>query len=68
MTDGDIFELGDVRLQSGALLNNAHLAYKTHGRLNATASNAILVPTFYSGRHGDYEAMIGPGRALDPAA
>ena len=67
MTDGDIFELGDVRLQSGVKLHDAHLSYKTHGRLNATAANAILVPTFYAGQHADYEAMIGPGRALDPA-
>jgi homoserine O-acetyltransferase len=66
VTDGDIFELGDVVLQSGATLHGARLAYKTHGRLNAAASNAILVPTFYGGRHGDYEGMIGPGRALDP--
>src|SRR5258705_3552280 len=64
--DGDIFELGDVRLQSGATLHTAHLAYKTHGRLDAQATNAILVPTFYGARHADYEGMIGPGHALDP--
>ena len=45
MTDGDIFELGDVRLQSGTTLHRARLAYKTHGRLDASATNAILVPT-----------------------
>ena len=66
MTDGAVFELGDVVLQSGATLRNARLAYKTYGRLNGPADNAILVPTFYGGRHADYEGMIGAGRALDP--
>lgn len=66
MTDVDVYGLGDVSLQCGSTLRNARLAYKTYGRLNSQADNAILVPTFYGGRHADYEAMIGPGRALDP--
>ncbi|CAN5810323.1 alpha/beta fold hydrolase [soil metagenome] len=68
MSASEIFELGDVRLQLGQTLPNAWLSFKTHGALNADASNAILVPTFYGGRHADYEGMIGPGHALDPAA
>jgi len=67
LNDGHIFALGDIALQSGATLHGARIAYKTHGRLDAAGTNAILVPTFYGGRHADYEAMIGPGRALDPA-
>ena len=67
VTDGDVFELGDVRLQSGATLHGARLAYKTHGELNAAADNAIVLPTFYGGRHADYDGMIGAGHALDPA-
>ena len=66
VTDGDVFELGDVKLQSGATLHTARLAYKTHGKLNIAADNAVVVPTFYGGRHGDYEGMIGPEHALDP--
>lgn len=66
MTDGDAFGLGDVQLQSGATLRDARLVYKTYGQLNSRADNAILVPTFYGGRHADYEGMIGRGRALDP--
>jgi hypothetical protein len=33
--DYEIFELGDVTLQSGMTLRNAQLAYKTYGTLNA---------------------------------
>ena len=36
--DYQIFELGDVALQSGLTLRNAQLAYKTYGRLDAHAA------------------------------
>ena len=42
----DLFPLGDVPLQSGQVLPDAQLAYKTYGTLNANRSNAILLPTF----------------------
>jgi homoserine O-acetyltransferase len=61
-----VFELGDVRLESGVTVPNAKLGYKTHGRLNADKSNVILYPTPYPAQHGDIEWLIGPGRALDP--
>lgn len=67
MSFESIFELGDVPLQSGVTLPNARLVYKTHGKLNTARDNAVLFPTFYAGQHSDNEAMIGPGRALDPA-
>ena len=67
MTGHKTYALGDVRLQSGAVLKNAHLAYATYGTLNAAADNAVLLPTFYTGTHIRNEALFGPGRAIDPA-
>ena len=67
MTGHKTYALGDVRLQSGAVLKNAHLAYATDGTLNAAADNAVLLPTFYTGTHIRNEALFGPGRAIDPA-
>src|SRR4051812_16996536 len=64
--DYEIFDLGDVILQGGATLRDAKLAYKTYGELNADKSNAIVYPTWYSGRHWDNEWLIGEGMALDP--
>ena len=61
-----LFELGEFVLQSGATLREAKLAFKTHGRLNADQSNAIVYPTPYSAHHSDIEWPIGPGKALDP--
>ena len=65
--DYELFELGDFTLQHGATLRGAKLAYKTYGELNADRSNAIVYPTWYSGRHWDNEWLIGEGMALDPA-
>jgi homoserine O-acetyltransferase/O-succinyltransferase len=60
-------DLGDVALQSGAVLQNARIAYKTFGKLNAARTNVIVYPTSFAAHHSDIEWLIGPGKALDPA-
>lgn len=65
--DYEIFNLGDVTLSEGATLRGAELAYKTYGTLNGEKSNAIVYPTWYSGRHWENEWLIGKGMALDPS-
>jgi homoserine O-acetyltransferase/O-succinyltransferase len=65
--DYETYDLGDLVLQGGATLRDAKLAYKTYGELNAGKTNAIVYPTWYSGRHWDNEWLIGEGMALDPA-
>ncbi|MFS0724273.1 alpha/beta fold hydrolase [Paenibacillus sp. 1P07SE] len=64
--DYNVFKLGDVTLQSGAILPDAFLAYKTYGTLNADKSNVILYPTAFGDQHRDNEWLIGEGMALDP--
>lgn len=64
--DYEIYDLGDVVLQSGATLRDCKLAYKTFGKLNAAKDNVIVYPTWYSGQHYDNEWLIGEGMALDP--
>jgi len=66
MSDHEMYELGDVVLQSGLTLRQAKLAYKTYGQLNSARDNVIVMPTFYGGQHTDTEAMMSAGRALDP--
>ena len=60
------FDLGDFPLAKGGTLRGARLSYKTHGRLNASKSNAILFPHMYSGSPMHMEMFVGKGRALDP--
>lgn len=66
MQDYEIFDVGDMVLQSGSTLRDAKLAYKTHGKLNAGKTNAVLYPTRFYGTHDDNAFLIGPGMALDP--
>jgi homoserine O-acetyltransferase len=63
--DYEILRLGDVTLQSGEILADAQLAYATVGRLNSARDNVIVMPTYYTGSHRNYLALIGPGKALD---
>jgi homoserine O-acetyltransferase/O-succinyltransferase len=67
MVDYEVFELGDVVLQSGLTLRQAKLAYKTYGKLAPARDNVVVMPTFYGGQHTDNEAMIHPQRAIDPS-
>ncbi|ODU03307.1 MAG: hypothetical protein ABS81_14770 [Pseudonocardia sp. SCN 72-86] len=66
----EIYEIPDFTLVSGQTLRPARIAYRTYGTLNADKSNAIVYPTWYSGRHWDNEWLIGDGSdgmALDPS-
>src|SRR5258707_5189153 len=66
MPDCQVFEAGDVVLQSGLTYRGARLAYKTFGTLNADKSNVIVHPTSYGAQHTDLEWAVQPGKALDP--
>ena len=65
--DYQTFELGAVDLQKGGRLEQAQLAYKVYGRLNAAKDNVVVLPTFYTGSHVRNEGFFGAGRAIDPA-
>ncbi|MGE8411506.1 MAG: alpha/beta fold hydrolase [Pseudomonas sp.] len=64
--NAEIFELGDIQLQSGRCLRQARLAYQTYGELNAAKDNVIVYPTSFAATHDDAAWLIGEGRALDP--
>jgi len=64
--DYEIFDLGNVTLQSGMTLPNAFLAYKTYGELNEKKDNVIIYPTAFGDQHIQNEWLIGNGMALDP--
>jgi homoserine O-acetyltransferase/O-succinyltransferase len=67
MSDTGSFSLGDWPLQSGEVLHDARLAWRSWGTLASDRSNMILYATSYGATHDDFEWMIGAGRALDPA-
>lgn len=60
------FALGDLALQSGAVLRDAHVSWKAHGTLAPQRDNVILYPTSYGAQHPDLEWLIRPDGVLDP--
>ncbi len=68
-TQGDfnLFDLGNVILESGETLRGAKLAYRTFGSLNADKSNAVLVTTWFSGTGKVMQDVyVGAEHALNP--
>jgi homoserine O-acetyltransferase len=72
------FRIAELKLQSGSVLYDAQVGYETYGTLNAEGSNAILVCHYFSGTShcagryqesdpepGYWDAIIGPGKAID---
>ena len=65
--DYEVFNAGNVVLQSGRTFRNLFVAYKTFGTLNADKSNVIVYPTSYAAQHTDIQFMVREGGALDPS-
>src|SRR3989344_3212545 len=64
----ELINIGALQLEEGSCIPECQLAVAVHGTLNADKTNAILVPTWYSGTSKAMEQIyIGEGRALDPA-
>jgi homoserine acetyltransferase len=57
--------LGDLKLQSGEMIRDCRIGYRTFGQLNADESNAVLFPTWFGGTTKDLVSSIGPGEIFD---
>ena len=63
----ELHDIGTLALEEGGTIRGCQLAVATFGKLNAAKSNAILIPTWYSGTSKIMEQVyVGQGRALDP--
>lgn len=57
--------LGDFRLESGEVIRDCRIGYRTFGVLNKERSNAILFPTWASGTTEQLASNFGAGRLID---
>lgn len=67
--------IGGLELENGGTLPSVTLAYETWGRLNADASNAVLIQHALTGsshvtrgassEDGWWEELVGPGKTID---
>jgi homoserine O-acetyltransferase/O-succinyltransferase len=59
--------LGDLTLESGDTIRDFTQSYVTHGALDSSRSNAVLVCSAITGNHHRLDFLIGSRRAIDPA-
>lgn len=60
-------ELRNLRLSSGQEVASCRLAYRTYGALNADRSNAVLIPTWFTGTSAQLDGLVGAQRLADPS-
>src|ERR1700744_1619089 len=60
-------DLGDLKLENGSVIHDCKIGYRTLGTLNAAKSNALLIPTWFTGRSGELVMGLGPGSYIDSA-
>jgi homoserine O-acetyltransferase len=54
-------DLGQCKLESGHVIEDCHIGYRTFGHLNAAGDNAVLMPTWLYGRSGELVSLFGDG-------
>jgi homoserine O-acetyltransferase len=73
-----VFELPELATASGTVIRNIRIGWESYGELNADKSNAVLICHFFAGTShaagkyaesdplpGYWDAIIGPGKAID---
>jgi len=58
-------QLGDFKLESGEVLRDCRIGYRTLGQLNQEKSNVILFPTWAGGTTEQLLGSAGPGKLAD---
>ena len=54
--------LGDFKLESGEVLRDCRIGYRTAGTMNADKSNIIVIPTWAGGKTEQWVPNVGPGK------
>jgi homoserine O-acetyltransferase len=57
--------LGDFKLQSGEVIKDCKIGYRTLGTLNADKSNVVVFPTWASGTTEQLLGNVGAGKLVD---
>lgn len=60
------FRLGDFHVQSGEVIRDARVVWKSYGTLSPQKDNVVLYPSSYGAQHTDMEWLVKPDSILDP--
>jgi homoserine acetyltransferase len=58
-------ELGDFKVESGEVIHDCRIGYRTFGTLNSNKSNVVLFPTWALGTTEQLMSNVGPGKLVD---
>lgn len=60
-------EMGDFILESGNVIKDCRLGYRTYGKMNAGKSNIVLFPTWFMGTSEELFSLgfVGAGKLVD---
>jgi homoserine O-acetyltransferase len=58
-----IARLGQCKLESGQVIEDCRVGYRTFGRLDAAGENAVLMPTWLYGTSADLVGLFGEGNS-----
>ena len=58
-------QLGDFKLESGEVIHDCRIGYRTFGTLNSNQSNAVLFPTWALGTTEQLIGSIGSNKLVD---
>ena len=62
-TAQQIAHLGQCKLESGQVIQDCRIGYRTFGKLNAARDNAVLMPTWLYGRTSELVSLFGDDSA-----
>jgi homoserine O-acetyltransferase len=65
--DLQLATLGDFKLESGEVIHDCRVGYRTFGTLNKDKSNVVLFPTWALGTTEQLVSSIGTGKLVDSA-
>jgi homoserine acetyltransferase len=60
-------DLGDFKLENGAIIRDCRIAYHTSGKLNDDKSNVVLWPTWFTGSSKQLIPLAGSDGYVDPS-
>ncbi|VAX23957.1 Homoserine O-acetyltransferase [hydrothermal vent metagenome] len=58
-------EIGNLNLESGEVLYDCTIGYRTFGKMNEGKTNIVLFPTWFGGTAAQLIDLIGPGKLID---
>ena len=63
--DQQFAHIGDFKLESGGVIRDCVMGYRTFGKMNSAKNNVVIFPTYFGGSSSDLDSFIGTGKIVD---